>query len=675
MREARQVHRRWGAINVAIALVSVWLVGLGGVGVTAAETAHGWLAGAPLGRIWGAPGDSLIAGTQVTLGFRLLDVTGRADRLAEHDGLVDSDGGWARIDHTTWFGERSFVTARGWLRSDDRAPGGLWLRTGWLGEAVLEARYDRWLHYDRRDASDLYLAPGLPREAMAEPRTRWDMLGVTYKRRLSPGVNARVGYEYGQQSGNRPSLGRGEVAAPHEFGPPAVSAREVWRHRLFTGGDLGAGRFAVDWAVDYQRDEGQRMRRVDWLANGLPLRDTHGIADSRDAWNVRVGSTYAASARLLLFGNYGFLKRTSEPVESWHAASPLQADQTILSDQTEVDVRMHTALAGALYRPRPWLRLKAALRHQQLNQEGVATLARPDPGFVSSRHALEKERVRQVLSFDGQHTGWRRTAIDARYRLERADETANSVTLDEFLDGNIIVRGQAGERERTRHDLGFKLRHRTAPWLTWTERFSYRRETIDQQDALAGGYYAQGDRSWERSRWEFGARVRLSGVLLFDTGYEGLREEFEREDLAGAKTEWDADRFFANASWLPDPRLSIFTAFAIGEEVYRVDATLPAIFDNALVTNPIAYDGTTYRLAPGISLRPADLWELEGHYERVRNRDSIANDHDRWYGRAACRLTPRLSVSAYYRNYEFLSRQLGGGYTADLYGLSATARF
>jgi len=58
-------------------------------------------------------------------------------------------------------------------------------------------------------------------------------------------------------------------------------------------------------------------------------------------------------------------------------------------------------------------------------------------------------------------------------------------------------------------------------------------------------------------------------------------------------------------------------------------------------------------VAPGLLLHPVDKVLLEGHYERVRNRDSVANDSDRWYGRISFTPSPDKTVTLAYRRYEF----------------------
>ena len=156
-----------------------------------------------------------------------------------------------------------------------------------------------------------------------------------------------------------------------------------------------------------------------------------------------------------------------------------------------------------------------------------------------------------------------------------------------------------------------------------------------------------------------------------DAGYLLLRETFERDDLEGAKTSWDADRLFATAAFLPDPRFTLYLSFSIGWEDYDIEGALPAVAGDPLVYNPVEYETRTYRLAPAAVLQLTRDLTVEGGYERVRNRDSVANDGDRWQARLNQRLTKAWTLSAGYRRYEF-SNSYRDDNRADLYTLFLT---
>ena len=88
----------------------------------------------------------------------------------------------------------------------------------------------------------------------------------------------------------------------------------------------------------------------------------------------------------------------------------------------------------------------------------------------------------------------------------------------------------------------------------------------------------------------------------------------------------------------------------------------------------VEYEGTTWRFAPGAILHLRDGLDVEGHYEGVRQRDGVENDHDRWYLTTRYQLTPKVLLTAAYRRLEF-DEDRWDDYIADLYSLSLTTRF
>ncbi len=674
-REWRGGRCRGGRAAARLAPVAMLLIAVAAGARTDEQDPAAPVAASGSGRIWAAPGDTVGWSERVTIGLHLLESEGDAGQLANDTGLRDRDVLTALLALRREDGDGRYLTARGWLSTDDQMPGSLRLRAGEPGRAALRASYERSLRYDPAGARDPYLTPGLPAALDALPRVRRETVALDYRRLLPGGWRVRAGYEYGVQDGLRAGLPRSLAADGNTYGAPAAAARDLWRHRLHAGGDLAAGAWALDWRLEHQRDGGRRALETTWETGGVALADRSRAALEGRAWHLRLGSSYDASERLRLFAHYGYQHLAARPDEERTQEPALAPGAAYRLDATDNRAQSHAVMAGALYRPRPGWRLRATARLQRLDQEGVAAIDREPAGRAGSRAGLDKERRRQVYGLDIAGARARALHWSAAYRYERSDETRNLVSLDEYLDGNVLLRVQAGRRDRDQHDISLKARHRLSARWTLSERLSYRREDIAQRETALVGMYAQGDRRWSRWRGEIAARGRLAGDLFLDAGYLGLREEFTRLDLAGAGTSWDADRFFANASWAPAGRVTLFGAFAIGRENYDLDTAPPAAATDPLAYNPVAYEGITYRFAPGVTLRPGARWEVEAHHERVRNRESVSNDSNRWYGRATWRAAPSWLLSATYRRYEFAARDPAGDHTADLLGLAASRDF
>jgi hypothetical protein len=621
---------------------------------------------------WAAPGDSVGEAPRWTVGGGLLDDRGQADQLAEDEGMVDK--AWARLlwDRRSLVGKTRQLITRGGFRSDDEISGWAAAQLTQPGKAAYRLRYTRLLHYDDRTADDPYLPAGAVRMTPGQPLLRWDRVDFAYQRQLSPGWGLEAGTSYLAKNGQRTGLSRGIVEADLLFGPPDALERATWTHRAYLAGNLVSGSLTVDWRLDLQRDGGEEVRRSTTALAATPevVRESRRAAEHR-TWSLNLGSTYAAGPRWLLFGSYGYRQSRAEPEESRGLADGLQPATRLVADDLAADARIHTGLFGILYHPRPWFRVRLAARLQNLDQVGLASAGRLDGLLAHERGSLDRERFRQAYSLDLSHSGFRNARYGLGYRYERSNEQTNLLELNEYLGGNVLLRAQQSDRDQTVHDLKLTARRRLMRGLTLMTTLNYRAEDVDQSNEAIGGLYAQGDRGWRRWRGEVKLRTRPAAELHCDAGYLFLRETFERDDLAGVKTNWDADRLFATAAFLPDPRFALYLSFSIGWEDYDIAGTLPVEADDPLVYNPVEYGTRTYRLAPAAVLQLTEALTVEGGYERVRNRDSVANDGDRWHARLSQRMATDWMLSAGYRRYEF-STLRGDDYEADLYTLSLT---
>ncbi len=631
--------------------------------------------GAPLARPWGAPGDSAgTAARQVTVGAGWLGRDGAAGQLADDEGLVDTDRAWLLLDQAGLTAAGRAYAVRGRLTTDERMPGFLAVETGRAGLIRTRVWYRRLQSFDDPSADDPWLPVAARRARDRAPALRRAAAGFDYTQAFGAGWKVTTGYEHLGAIGERAASARGLVAEPWLFGAPDVLTRDLFTQRVWLAGRRGGARAAGDWSLEYQHDGGERGARADWRGDGLALVETRAWREDRHAFNARAGGSWEIGPRVTLLAAWGWSGRFARPDETAGVGPAGAPAEVAAATDTEVNLRAHTAAATLVWRPRSWTRLRLAGRVQDLEQEGRSALADEAGVAALTRSSLEKERRRQVWSLDLQHSGLRRTLLTAGYRLTLADETANVVSLDEIAGGNVLARVQGSDRERTRHDLHLRVRHRLSPRLTWTERVEFRAEDVDQASPALLGQFAQGDRQWRRLRAEFGLRALPARAESLDAGLQNEHETFERRDLAGAETRFDAVRAFASAAWWARQRVTLFASVSAGREEMQVEGGVPAGLDDPSLYSAPEYEATTWRVAPGAIVRLPGGVEVEGHWERVRNRDAAANDHDRWYARATAALAPRWDLSATWRRYEF-TEGYDDDYDADLYGFAVTAGF
>ncbi len=627
-----------------------------------------WYYGIELAGFWAPPGDTVGTRNTATVGGDHLDPRGSRSQLAEDTGLVDGERAWLWFDYGTREEDGGrYLQGRGRLSSDDQAPAALAAEGGTLADHSYEISYFRLLHYDDPSSDDPYLPDPFSWRLDGTPRQTRQRAGFRYARRLGDGLRLEAGYEALWQDGTRRLLSR-SLLQGFEFATPGAADLDLWTQRAYLGAHLIRGAWTFEGQLDFQSDGGEKALAFRpggdlAAAPGTELRR----ADDLQAVNLRLGSSYRPSPNWLVLGSYGYRQADADP--EIHVG-PAGGPATLAADDVQVDLRAHTGLLGMVANLLPRLRLQATSRVEWLDRTGVVNAAGADDLFLSKRGSSDEERTRQVHRLRLSWARSPRARYQASYRFERSDEDHDRVGIEEYMGGNVLVRRQTGYRDRTVHEPVARSENRLGP-IAWTNRLRYRHEEVSQRDELER-QYALGDRDWSRFGFDTRLRARPLRGLQVEAGYEAIREEFSRDDI-GTVSDWDADRLFGIGTWNLSRVVTIYTTFHIGWEDYGIAGPLPAGSDDAALVNPVEYRARTYRLSPGLSLSPGDGWSLEGHYERVRNRESVANDGDRWFARVSKQVTRRFSASALYRRYQFTAYR-GDDYEADLYLLSLAVK-
>ncbi len=637
-----------------------------GAALLALVFACGVLAQPPVqqGRIWAPVGDDPGLFSSFTLTWGHLDGRGSGAKLAESTGMTDDDRGSFLLGYVSPWEDGRRTTVRAWGDTDDELTGGLLVHTGDPAAFHLDVSMRRWLYWDDPTTDDPYRPAGTPFLLAGQPRLEREAFGADFGWRLDARHRISGGLSDRQNTGARASLARGLATGDYLFGAPSNLDDDTWTRKGYLQGRHLLGRTTVTWGVDVQKDGGDRM--VATPNEGVATLTTADL--DRRSVHLRLGASTTPSAGWLVFCAYGYAWVNSKPVESRGLAGGAQPAATLASDGTETDLRRHTGQAGFVRLAASGWRLRVLGRVSSLDQVGVSHAANDLGNSMVKDASTERNRVEESAEISLSRTRGK-AAWWVRYRYRHQDEDVNTVDIREFLDGAVLQTVQSSTRLLNRHEGSVRSRLKLDRHWSLTQRLGGRHEAVDQTDHALDGQYAQGDRTWKRLRYRATLRWRPAGPLSADGGYELVRESFAQDAVDGSKTTWDADRMFVTGTWSPTPKVALMTNFAYGKEDYGIDQGPAAAFANEAVYSPVAYETETYRWSQGVILHPADRWTVEGHYERVRNRDSVANDMDRWYGRVGLVAGDNSQVSFTYRRWQY-DGNLGDDFIAELYALS-----
>ncbi len=614
----------------------------------AAPVLAGDEAGPEAARIWAAPGDVLGLDSQATMTLRVMDPYGSPSKLAEDWQLTDERTFQGFLTwHETDADGRHLTFRAGGDNDGESGAGGLFtMACGRPGDRSFRLRYQGFDHYYDRTSETIGETLVAPTATVGQPRLRWNAAKAEF-RKLVRGIRVSGGYAYDKFDGRKSSLARGFMRGGDDA--PAVYARSLRTHRAWLAGQAARGALALDWRADLLLEDGTN-RHGD---SAVP-----GYSDTPDnrTLSARLGAAYDLAPRTMLFGNFAYSDRSAEP-----SASLPGGDYAL-----DGDVAVTSGALGAVAYPMPGLKLR--LRGAYTSYDIDAWSRRGEDDY----DILDKERSRRQVRLDLGYTGFAKTRLDLGYRYDFRDET-ESLTEAEDL-GGVVVPVEDTDRERTTQEVVARARYKLSPKASLRLRADFRAEDVDQVTEGDDAFWL-GDRSRNRTRLGGSLRTRPMRDLNLDLGYEMVRDVFERDDLDGVKTNWDTDRAFMTASWLVNEKLTLLAAASMGKEERTVEdletQVDPDDLDGLL---GVEYEGTTWRFAPGAVLHLRDGLDVEGHYEGVRQRDGVENDHDRWYLTTRYQLTETVLVTAAYRRLEF-DEDRWDDYIADLYSLSLTTRF
>ncbi|MFO7652876.1 MAG: hypothetical protein R6X25_03535 [Candidatus Krumholzibacteriia bacterium] len=623
----------------------------------------------PLGHYWWLPAHTTGTDDFLDLGAGWLDPVGNTGRLAEVEGLVDEWRGFGRLGLHGLSADGDLLLLRGAGTSDGDGAG----RAGFLyhqpNQASWELDFARHLQYGDPARRDPHLLDAA-RDDLADPTLlRWHRLGFAYERQLGGGFAVIAGYDQQWRDGERSGRSGVATAAFNVFGRPSVRDFATTSGRGWIGAAFSGGRFSLESALSYRHDGGDRSHLFSRTGG-----DDRAItaADDRDVWRWRVAGSYDGGRQLLAFGSYDYQQLRSRPDEFRGATSGAGADAALTSREVDGDARRHVGQLGAVWWPSRAWRVRTFVRLEDLNSTAVGRYGNDTVNLAERATSGDRDRTRQTYSVAASWNAGPRTRLRGEVRYRLSDQEFDVFALDEFLGGNVLLRRQAGERDR--EELGGELnfRHRFSRRVSLMAKGSLRSDDISRVDDPAG-LYAMGDHERSIARAEVKLRTRPGGRFWWDLGGQHISEDFERHDVE-TETSWRSVRGFTTLSYQVVDAITAFLDFSVGEDDYDIEGEVDAIFADAAVYNPIRYRTTTSRLAPGAVVTLTPGWNLDVQYERVDNRDSVANDTDRYLARLSGRVSERLNLVGEYRFVQFES-EAQEGYETELVSLWATWLF
>jgi len=582
-------------------------------------------------RYWAETGDHVGLFNHWTASIEVLDDYGYENKAAEDWGLFDQHAfsgvfAWNKAwDTGRWLTLRGAGDNRG-----ENGTGSFSLDGGSVGVFTYSADYRSFNHYYDGSSETMYPMTVAPDDLGFRPDLRWSRAGMDTRYRLNDKLTLNFDLDEIRRSGEKGSLARSARGAA----VPGVKEFETESLRATVSADWRAGGVHGDLGVTYGKDDGTR-----------DLRDTHAYSDDRISTVVKGGVAWNGEG-LTLLGRFAAGQVDLTPAE---AASS--------GGQQNVDVEQSSKVGtvAALWRPSPTLGLTVSTNVQKVETDGTT-----DGGEVAN---LDRERTRKGFRANLKWVAPARTRVAIGFRYD-----VNEL-LETLIDTDGLTTAATTDQERTTTTLTLKAKRRFSKDLS--AKAEVRTSQLDIVQTETGDLrHWQGDRERKQTKASLGLNYAPMPGVRMDMGGQMIRQTFERTDITGVENTFDADRGYATVSWLATDRITVLGNVSYGNEVYD----LPEGVEPAADTAAVVYDTTTMRFTPGVMVNLGAGWRMEGHWEAVRNTDSVENDYDRWYAQASWDMNERMTLTGLFRKYEY-DENRWDDYILDLYAVSVSARF
>jgi len=605
-------------------------------------------------RIWAPTADAVGTDNQVTGSVQVLDGHGSEAKGAEDWQLLGKTSGsgllgWHRtyasgyaLDaHVYGTSEAGGLTGRASLQG---------LHAGGARWTVVARNADHYYDPTSEMLANAFKYPPAPPSLPSTPHLEWRRLDAVVGHRLGA-IDVQVGFDRFEREGRKSSLAR-LVSGTGAAGPETPGVRHF--DTMNTGVTAG-----VRWLGD-GRDAGLTagFRKAD----GNRALDTRQVInDDRNAWTLRADGGADLGARLRLIGGVAASGLRSEGAETRAAASVTDGETNTVAGRLGLVAGLGTATT---------VRLVGSLSDQDTDARQDAT--------AGVLYAVDRARTRRELDLSVTDRSLARTRLQLRYRFRDAD-LDQTTSAGDLPDGAAATSTATLVQDITRHDVQLTARHRVDRTLQLKAKAQWRRLEVDE---TAGGDALQadlGDRRQERMGWEIAAGLRPARGVVVDAGWRGWDQALTLLDDGDLESTWKASTLFADLQWQAATSLTVYAAASWGNETVE----LPGAPESAGTMAPVAYDGTTWRLAPGATLQLLPTLGLDGAYELIRYEDTaqrssllddLESDHDRVMLRARWTARSDVDVALTYRRHAF-DENRWDDVIQDLWQATATLRF
>lgn len=617
------------------------------------------MAGTPIQNTWAPEGDRVGLENHWALGFDALDSYGSATKTLEDWQLGEEYSGYGLFSYRRAFGPDRRLSLRGYGTNADGKDltGRFVLQAGCIGKRTLTLKHRGYNFFsdDTSEQRNLTFAAGPVPDALdTETGMAWCRNDVDLRYHVTDRLDLSVGAMRSVRDGAKASLLRAATGSA----VPGLKTFDTEIMEFRWGGALALGPFATDLRMSYRTAEGQR-----------DLDDRHLTTDDQRLFTTRVGATYDIAPDTRLLGHFVNSKLENDGVEVLGSDSYLPG---VEATTNAGGLSVVHALGSATL-----INASARFRSQTLE-------TRSDLDGVTRQYA-DRDRTRQEYRIDVRHTGIQKTRLNGYYRFQSSELDGTTTAGANVLPGNVETGDfQTTVQEKTRQELGAKAQYRLGrntrlkASLIWTDEDVNQTDTWQTTDNQPW-YYWLGDRTTTQLNWRLALHTRPAKNFSLDLGHQMLDRDFELDGAGKAQTSWKSQRGFAAAYWRADDIFTLHFNASVG----RDQAELVDGPETADSLSPVAYDGTTWRMAPGMVVQLSARLQLEAQYETVRFEDDgddptglnkLSTDYDRTTVRARYRLLDRISTTASYRRYVFEENRWDDTIN-DIYSLALSGSF
>jgi hypothetical protein len=620
-------------------------------------TATGSLADLPAqeANVWAPVGDLVGHSNHGTITMQVLDAYGFEPKYSEDWQLNRKFGGslllgWRTIGQS---GEITSLRTYGGTGLDGHPQGHLTFGTAMPGKYGVTFDYRRFEnHYDTTSEmrAPSFAAGPVPPALDSVPDLDWNRMRVAIKYNLGSNLHLDAGYRRMHRDGTKGSLLRGAGGST----VPAVKSFGTTTDAFHVGTAYSGNALAARLKLDMRSSKGDRS-----------LDAPHAFNDDQLLWNLNLDASYDLSPRVRVLGGGLYSRLASDQAEVYGGADYLTQSEAKTSAG---QLGLHTRVGSSTT-------LRLGGQYQKMDSEAQTY----DDGY-NLDHAMTRERTRTLVRAKLVNTGVAKTHLQLHYNYESSDlqELVAQGGLPE-----VTVDNQATDQERTRQNLGAKVRYRFNRQIGLKISGDWKKTEITETTTGSGTgvdwLYRLGNRDIDNFKWQVALQMKPTADLKLDLGHQGISRTITRTDLDDVETTWSSQSGFVMANWAALPRLSVLASASLGVDKYEL--TDGPVSSGS--QGPLTYDGTTLRFAPGVVYTFSEKLNVEAIYEGVRFEDKgdapdegnqLNSDLDNLLLRVGYNVGEQARVTAAYRRQEF-DENRWDDYILDIYSVSVSGKF